>query len=139
MTTRLKGEIDRAQMKIAKLRAKHSHWHPVDVQTMQGWERMLEELKQQAGFAEHPVMKRWIRYCQKSVEEVNNVLLNDKALDTQERRILMEKRALYEKAMELFVPREKALQIIEAEADGNLHNTHYPQPREGYGGFLEKR
>lgn len=139
MNARLKSQIDRAQMKIAKLRAKHSHWHPIDTATMKAWERMLEEVKQQAGFADHPVMKKWILYCQKTVNTINDVLMNDKELKLDERRILMEKRAMYESALELFVPREKALQIIEGEADGNLSDKHYPQPMSGYGGFQEKR
>lgn len=135
MSAILKANIDRVQMKIQKLRAKHSRWNPIDAKTMEGWEKMLAELRQQVQFIEHPVMKKWITYCQKTVAEINSILLDAKELAPEERRILMEKRNMMKETLGIFVPKEKVVDLLEHEADTNMHESgrSYPHPREFHG------
>lgn len=134
MSAKLKANIDRVQMKIQKLRAKHSRWNPIDAKTMEGWERMLVEIRQQAQFVEHPVMQKWIKYCQKTVQEINAILLDAKELVPEERRILMEKRNMMRETLGIFMPKEKAIELLEHEADSNMQDTRsYPHPRDFHG------
>lgn len=138
-SAKLKANIDRVQMKIQKLRSKHSRWNPIDSKTMQGWENMLVELRQQAQFIEHPVMKKWITYCQKTVQEINSILLDAKELAPEERRILMEKRNMMRETLGIFIPKEKVVDLLEHEADSNMQESSrsYPHARE-YHGAVER-
>jgi len=135
MSARLKSKIDRVQTKLRAVREQHARWHPFDLKTMDAWERMLEEIRGQASLAEHPVVKKWIAYCTKTVREINDVLLNDATLEKEERRILMEKRGMMTEALAIFVPRENAIEMLEHEAERELTPKN-PQERRTYGGAM---
>lgn len=131
--TRIKSDIERVQAKIERVRAKHATWHPLAQNTFNAWQSQLIAVRQQAEFASHPMVVKWIKYMDKSITEINDVLLNDLKLPENDRVMLIGKRKMYQETLEMFVPREKVIEAIERDAsrelfDGNSHTQHKGLP-----------
>lgn len=129
------ASIDRAKAKLESLRGKYRTWDPVDRSQLRAWQGRLDAMRNQAEFAENPVIKNWIRYCVQARENINLLLKTDKELLTDPKRAidrvtLMDKRDFYEAAIAIFVPNPDVVARIESDIGANLATPMRPIQQE---------
>lgn len=135
---KLQAEINAAQGKLEKLRAKHAHWHPADRATMHAMQKTIDNMKSRMALLENPIAKKWLSYCMRGMQEIDNVLLNDKELCERERRVLMEKREMLKASLEIFMPKERVVELLSGDLDDFLKDgrsaaSGFPQHSKTYG------
>lgn len=116
--------IEGIETKLKSLRTKHANWHPADANTMETWAKQIAELRSKIEYARQPIVKMQVNFMQKTINEINRVLLDDFKLEDKERRALMEKRGMYQTLLDIVIPTEKELEGWEREFD---YQMSYPQ------------
>ena len=84
-------------------------------------------MKARMALIDNPIAKKWMNYCVRGMQDIDHVLLNDKELTTDERRVLMEKREMLKASLEIFVPKEKALELLNTELHDYLEEGQRPK------------
>lgn len=129
----LKNRIDNIQSKFERLRAKYAHRNPADANTVAAWQKAIATARQQLEFATHPLVARMMKHHTQAVKDIDYVLLNDKQLPSDERRIMIEKKEMYVAEMKIYLPDEKVIAFLEQQASMNLEpetaGVGYPQGR----------
>jgi hypothetical protein len=126
---KLKNRIQNVQGKLERLKAKYAQWSPVDAKTVATWEKAIQTAKQQIEFSDHPLIQRVVKHHAQAVKDIEYLLLNDKELESDERRILMEKKDMYQAELQIFVVDERLVDFLEKTANANSTPTpvDYPQ------------
>lgn len=124
MAKAIKSRIASLENKLSSLRSKHANWYPADANTMAAWAKQITELRNKIEYASQPAVKLQVRFMQKTISEINQVLLDDTKLTENERRILMEKRGMYQTLLNTIIPTEEEVAGWERELD---YQTNYPQ------------
>lgn len=116
----LKNRVANVQAKMERLRSKHGKWNPADANTIASWQKAIETARQQIEFASHPLIERMMKHHTQAVKDIDYILLNDKALPSDERRVIMEKKEMYQSEIRIFMIDEKVVEFLEKQATSNL-------------------
>ena len=124
MNTSLKPKISKIESGLAQLKKRHSNWNPVDNRTIENWIKNVNELKKRVEYGNQPIVRDIMKYLLKSIKEINQLLLEDKKLSAEERRVIMEKREMYQGMANIFTPGEEVVAGWEREIEYQLSNPH---------------
>jgi len=125
MSANIKQRINWVENELDQLRKRHAEWHPADARTLENWTKQVHKLKQQIEYNNQPTIQELVRYLLKGIKEINQLLLNDKKLTTEERRMIMDKREMYQGMTDIFSPGEEAVAAWENEL--KYQKATYPQ------------